>query len=151
MTHELDNILISYDQPKFQEKLFNIYLSKAGMSHFGLGPKHTKNRQKVEAILRDVIENGDEAVIKYTKEFDDVNKLTPEQFRVNQNDLKKAHEQIAPELLGSIRKSIKNVKSYQKETIIVSKKHIVVVQSSRSTPSLKSSQRSLNCCLESTV
>jgi len=117
MTHELDSILISYDQPKFQEKLFNIYLSKAGMSHFGLGPRHTKNRQKVEAILRDVIENGDEAVIKYTKEFDGV-KLTPEQFRVNQNDLKKAHEQIAPELLGSIRKSIENVKRYQKEIYI---------------------------------
>ena len=117
MTHELDNILISYDQPKFQEKLFNIYLSKAGMSHFGLGPRHTKNRQKVEAILRDVIENGDEAVIKYTKEFDGV-KLTSEQFRVDQNDLKKAHEQIAPELLGSIRKSIENVKRYQKEIYI---------------------------------
>ena len=117
MTNELDNILISYDQPKFQEKLFNIYLSKAGMSHFGLGPRHTKNRQKVEAILRDVIENGDEAVIKYTKEFDGV-KLTPEQFRVNQNDLKKAHEQIAPELLGSIRKSIENVKRYQKEIFV---------------------------------
>ncbi len=109
MTNELDKILISASP---QDLLNKVYLSKAGMSHFGLGPKHTDNRQKVEAILRDVIENGDEAVIKYTKEFDGV-KLTPEQFRVDQNDLKKAHEQIAPELLNSIQRAIENVKKHQ--------------------------------------
>jgi histidinol dehydrogenase len=115
--NELDKILITYKQPDFKKRLDEVYLSKAGMSHFGLGPRHVANRQKVEAILRDVIENGDEAVIKYTKEFDDVT-LTPEEFRVNQSDLKKAHEQIAPELLNSIRKSIENVKKYQKEIFI---------------------------------
>jgi len=117
MFSELDKILITYKQPDFKKRLDEVYLSKAGMSHFGLGPRHVANRQKVEAILRDVIENGDEAVIKYTKEFDDVT-LTPEEFRVNQSDLKKAHEQIAPELLNSIRKSIENVKKYQKEIFI---------------------------------
>ena len=122
MPNELDNLLISYDQPKFKEGLDDIYLSKAGMSHFGLGPRHTENRQKVEAILRDVVESGDEAVIKYTEKFDGV-KLTPEQFRVNQRDLKKAHEQIAPEFLSSIRKSIENVKKYQKEIFIGNNKN----------------------------
>ncbi|MCP4259156.1 MAG: histidinol dehydrogenase [Planctomycetes bacterium] len=122
MPHELDKILISYDQPKFQERLFNVYLSKAGMSHFGLGPKHTDNRQKVEAILRDVIENGDEAIVKYTEEFDGI-KLTPEKFKVAQNDLKKAHEQISPELLNSIRSSIENVKRYQREIFIGNNKN----------------------------
>jgi histidinol dehydrogenase len=117
LPNELDNLLISYDQPDFRKKLVEVYLSKAGMSHFGLGPRHTENRQKVEAILRDVVESGDEAIIKYTEKFDGV-KLTPEQFRVNQGDLKKAHEQIAPELLSSIRKSIENVKKYQKEIFI---------------------------------
>ncbi len=117
MPNGLDNLLISYNQPKFQERLFNIYLSKAGMSHFGLGPRHVDNRRKVEGILQDVIENGDEAVIKYTEKFDGV-KLTPKQFGVSQSDLKKAHEQVAPELLSSIRKSIENVKKHQKEIFI---------------------------------
>jgi histidinol dehydrogenase len=117
MPHNLDQILISYDQPKFQERLINVFLSKAGMSHFGLGPRYIENRRKVEAILSDVIESGDEAIVKYTENFDGV-KLTPKQFRVEEKDLKKAHEQIAPELLSSIRKSIKNVKKYQKEIFI---------------------------------
>jgi histidinol dehydrogenase len=130
LLNELNNLLVSYDQPKFQERLFEIYFSKAGMSHFGLGPRHVENRRKVEEILSEVVERGDdaitkytkyiypdEAVIRHTKKFDDV-KLTPEQFRVDQNDLKKAHEQIAPELLSSIRKSIENVKKYQKEIFI---------------------------------
>ena len=117
MPHNLDQILISYDQPKFQERLINVFLSKAGMSHFGLGPRHIENRRKVEEILSDVIESGDEAIVKYTEKFDGV-KLTPKQFRVEEKDLKKAHEQIAPELLSSIRKSIKNVKKYQKEIFI---------------------------------
>jgi histidinol dehydrogenase len=94
MPHELDKILISFDQPQFQEKLDNVFLSKAGMSHFGMGPRHKENRQKVEAILRDVVEIGDEAVVKHTKKFDYV-ELTPEQFRINQEDLKKTHEQIS--------------------------------------------------------
>jgi histidinol dehydrogenase len=122
MPHELDQILISYDQPDFQKRLFSVFFSKAGMSHFGLGPRHTENRQKVEAILRDVAENEDEAIVKYTELFDGI-KLTPKQFRVTQNDLKKAHEQISPELLNSIRSSIGNVKRYQREVFIGSDKN----------------------------
>jgi len=67
--------------------------------------------------LSEVVEKEDEAIVKYTGKFDGV-KLTPEQFRVSQADLEKAHEQIGPELLCSIRKSIDNVKKYQKEIFI---------------------------------
>lgn len=125
MPDELDNLLISYDQPTFQERLRGIYLSKAGMSHFGLGPQHTENRQKVEEILRDVVINGDEAVIKYTDKFDDV-KFTPEQFLVSKENLKKAHEELKknnPKLLDSIRQAIKNVRKYQEEIFIANNKN----------------------------
>ena len=88
MPHELDKILISYDETEFQKKLFSVFFSKAGMSHFGLGPLHTENREKVEAILRDIVEKKDKAIVKYTEEFDRV-VLKPEQFRIAQNDLKK--------------------------------------------------------------
>jgi histidinol dehydrogenase len=120
MPHELDKILISYDQPQFQEKLFDVFLSKAGMSHFGLGTRHTENRQKVETILRDVVENGDEAITDCTLKFDGV-KLTPEQFHVSEKELEKAHNEIEkdnPTLLVSIRQAIENVKRYQREIFI---------------------------------
>jgi histidinol dehydrogenase len=87
------------------------------MSHFGLGPKHFKNRQKVEKIIRAIVERGDEAVVEYTEKLDRV-KLTPDQFRVSDEDLERAHKKIAPELLDSIRKSIENVKRYQKEILV---------------------------------
>jgi histidinol dehydrogenase len=112
MPHELDKILISYDQPQFQEKLDSIFLSKAGMSHFGVG---TPNRQTVEKILDDVV--ADEGVAKYTKKFDRVD-LAPEQFRVPKEDLEQAHKQIDPALLTSLRTAIENVRRYQTEIFI---------------------------------
>ena len=117
MPRKLDKILISYKQPDFLAKLDAVYLSKAGMSHFGLGPKHFDNRQKVEEIIRALVERGDEAVVDYTETFDGV-KLTPDQFRVSDGDLETAHKKIAPELLDSIRKAIENVKRYQKEILV---------------------------------
>ncbi len=130
MPHQLDQILISYKQPDFQKRLFDFFFSKAGLSHFGLGPNHLGNRRKVEKILSAVVERDDDAITEHTKyiypdealithtETLDYVTLTPEEFRVDQNELKKAHEQIAPELLESIRKSIENVKRYQKEVLV---------------------------------
>ena len=115
MVHELDKILISYKQADFQDRLRAFLHSKAGLSHFGMGKPHIKNRRKVEDILDKVLK--DEDVARYTEIFDGI-KLTPEQFRVGQDDLKKAHEQIPPDLLSSIRKAIENVKRYQKEVFI---------------------------------
>ena len=117
MSHQLDQILISYQQPDFQKRLFDFFFSKAGLSHFGLGPSHFENRQKVEEIIRAVAERGDEAVVEYTEKFDGV-KLTPDRFRVSNGDLERAHKKIAPELLDSIRKSVENVKRYQKEIFV---------------------------------
>jgi len=85
------------------------------MSHFGLGPKHIENRQKVEEIIKAVVVRGDEAVGEYTEKFDEV-KL--DRFRVGVSDLENAHQKIAPELLDSIRKSIENVKRHQKEIFV---------------------------------
>jgi histidinol dehydrogenase len=121
--HELDKILISYKQPGFQNKLHELLLSKSGLSHFGMGVPHTKNRQKVKEILDKV--DKDEALVEYTKIFDRVN-LTPEQFRVSEADLEKAHKELKknnPELLASIRRAIKNVRKYQEEIFIGNFKH----------------------------
>jgi histidinol dehydrogenase len=109
MSDKLDKILISYKQADFQDKLYKFRLSKLGLSHFGIGALHVENRRKVEEILNEVVINKDNAVAKYTEEFDGV-KLTPDQFRISHADLKRAHKEIDTDLMASIRQTIKNVR-----------------------------------------
>ena len=117
MPNELDNILISYDQPDFMSRLFDFYFSKADTAHFGFSSAHEENRKKVEDILKAVIETGDAAVSDFTEKFDKV-KLSPDQFRITQKELKKAHKQIDKKLLKSIQLAIENVEKYQKEIFV---------------------------------
>ena len=131
MNEELDKILISYKQSDFQDRLFDFFFSKAGLSHFGLGERHIENRRKVAEILDKIVKYGDKAVAKaeakevakYTEKFDEI-KLTPEQFQIPKTDLEKAHKKIEkenPDLLGAIRQAIKNVRKYQEEIFIGNK------------------------------
>jgi histidinol dehydrogenase len=117
MSDKLDKILISYKQADFQDKLYKFRLSKLGLSHFGIGALHVENRRKVEEILNEVVINKDNAVAKYTEEFDGV-KLTPDQFRISHADLKRAHKEIDTDLMASIRQTIKNVRRYQEEIFV---------------------------------
>ena len=107
MTHELDQILISYKQPDFQERLFSFFFSKAGLSHFGFGERHIENNRKVVDIISEVVKNKDKAVAEFTEKFDSV-KLMPDEFGISQKDLQKAHKEIDPELLASLRQAIEN-------------------------------------------
>ena len=120
MPHELDKILISYEQPDFQNMLEKFLHSKFGLSHFGMGAPHIKKRRKVEEILDKA--DKDEAVAEYTEKFDGV-KLTPEQFRISKEQLEKAHKEIDSELLASIRQAIENVRKYQTEIFVGNFKH----------------------------
>jgi len=114
VTDKLDQILISSSQPDFEDILSKLRFAVVRAARFRID---SEENGQLREIVKDVMKLQDEAVVKYTEKFDGV-KLTPEQFRVDQNDFKKAHEQIAPELLSSIRKSIENVKKYQKEIFI---------------------------------
>ena len=114
MSSELDSILITYKQNDFQQKLTDFYMSKSGLSHFGVGELHRQNRRKVVEIFGGVIHKGDEAVAEYTEKFDGV-KLTADQFRITDKALEKAHKEIDENLLKSIRGSIENVRKYQAE------------------------------------
>jgi len=119
MPHELDKILITYKQSDFQNKLDELPNSKFGLSHFGMGKAHIKNRRKVEEILDKVVK--DEDVARYTERFDGV-KLTPDQFRISRANLEKAHKEVEADLMVSIRQAIKNVRKYQEEIFIANKK-----------------------------
>ena len=124
MSHELDKLLISYEQPDFKERLRKFLHSKAGLSHFGMGTPHIENRRKVEEILDEFVKDegrSDELLAKYTEKFDGV-KLTPDQFRISHADLERAHKEIDTDLMRSIRQAIKNVRKYQEEIFIANKK-----------------------------
>jgi histidinol dehydrogenase len=113
-------MLISYEQWDFHRALDDLFLANAGLSHFGFGERHIKDNRKVAEILNKVAKEKDKAVCDYTKEFDDV-ALTPQQFKVSQKELKKAHEEIDTKLLKSIRQAIENVRKYQTEIFIGNK------------------------------
>ncbi len=120
MPHELDKIMISYKQPDFQSKLDKFLYSKLGWSHFGMDALGIGNRQRVEEIVTEVAKNediADELVARDTKRFDGV-ELTPEQFRISDEDLKKAHKEVDTNFMASIRQAIKNVRKYQEEVFV---------------------------------
>jgi len=114
MSDELDKILISSSTPKWHAKIRELHAAVKMSTYFE--PSDDRLQQ-----LRDIIENvrqrKDQAVIEYTQTFDGVT-LTPEMFRVDPEQLKKAQKQIDPKLLKSINQAIENVKKYQKEVFI---------------------------------
>lgn len=117
MGNFIDNILITFEDPQFQNKLGECFLAMAGTAYFGVGPRHGEKRNQVVEIIGNVIKNDDKAISDYTEKFDGV-KLTPEQFRIPDKDLKKAYAEIDKKLLESIEKSITNVRKYQEEIFI---------------------------------
>ncbi|UCC21561.1 MAG: histidinol dehydrogenase, partial [Planctomycetota bacterium] len=123
MPHQLDKILISSSQQDFKEKIKKLHWKLLREARFGGFDKESENnRQKVLDIIQDVDDRGYEAVAEYTGKYDKV-KLPRDQFRVSKEDLEKAHKQIDPKLLASIRQSIENVRKYQKEIYIGNFKH----------------------------
>jgi histidinol dehydrogenase len=108
---QLEQILISSLTPKWHERLREIHAIVRQATYFDEGDN---NDTELSAILKDVKTRGNAALAEYTEKFDNV-KLTPEQFRISTDKLKKAHTEIDKELLASIRQSIANVKKYQKE------------------------------------
>ncbi len=118
---ELKQILISHKQPDFIKKLIRLRFETMQASMFGPGDDRAK---QLNSIIYGVAGQGDKAVAEYTEKFDGV-KLTPEQFRVSQQELKKAHAEIKsdePELWASILQAIENVRKYQEEIFIGNKK-----------------------------
>ncbi len=112
MENELDKILIKYDQPDFKQ--WFVVIEKA----VGHGLKFIGEEDKqLEDILIQVMMHRDKAVSEFTEKFDGV-KLTPEQFRITDEELNIAHKAIDKKLLRSIRKAIKNIREYQSKIFV---------------------------------
>lgn len=66
---------------------------------------------RVQEILDNVKEKGDEAVFEYTKRFDKA-ELTKETFKVTEAEIKEAYEKLPAEVLEVIKKAAKNIREY---------------------------------------
>lgn len=67
--------------------------------------------QRVREILDHVKEQGDEALFSYTEKFDGV-KISADNILVTDEEIAEAYSQVPDELIGIIRKALKNIESY---------------------------------------
>jgi len=119
LTNQLNKILISSSQQDFENMLSKLRFAVIHATRFRID---SKENEQLRNIVKDVMKLGDDAVAKYTEQFDGV-KLTPEQFKVNQNELENAHKEIDNDLLNSLRKAIENIRKYQEEIFVGNLKH----------------------------
>ncbi|HOK66796.1 MAG TPA: histidinol dehydrogenase [Anaerohalosphaeraceae bacterium] len=114
MSGTLDSILLIAGQPDFEAKSRRL-LEEHSMRAF-LEGKHSL-AESVRQIVADVGRRGDAALCEYSERFDRV-RLSPQEFRIPPKDLEKAHRQLPPDLLKSLRKAVRNVRKYQSEIFI---------------------------------
>lgn len=69
---------------------------------------------KVQGILADVREKGDEALFSYTERFDGC-RLTADTVRVTKEEIKAAYDKVDPSLVEVIRKALVNIRSYHEK------------------------------------
>jgi histidinol dehydrogenase len=66
----------------------------------------------VAAVIEDVANRGDAALVDLARRFDDPH-FTPAQLRVTRDEMTAAHARVSPDLLRVLRKSIAQVREYQ--------------------------------------
>lgn len=70
----------------------------------------------VNEILKNVKENGDEALFSYTKKFDRFD-LTAENILVTRQEIEAAYKELDEELIGTIRKSAENIRAFHQKQL----------------------------------
>jgi histidinol dehydrogenase len=115
MPNELNKILICSSQPDYKKNLKKFHSKMAKAAHFA--DYGSEENQQVIDIISNVSEHGDKAVAEYTEKFDGV-KLRPDEFRVRQDELDRANQQIDQDVLLCLREAIENVRAYQKDVLI---------------------------------
>lgn len=71
-------------------------------------------QQTVDEILSDVKKNGDEALFKYTKQFDGLS-LTKDTLCVSKAEIEAAYEEVDDELLAVIKKSAARIRAFHEK------------------------------------
>ena len=70
----------------------------------------------VARILARVKEEGDEALISYTEQFDHV-QITKDTFRVTEEEIQEAYRKVDPALIEVIRKALVNIRSFHEKQL----------------------------------
>ena len=68
----------------------------------------------VRTIIDDVKEEGDKALLRYTKKFDKVC-LTPTNLRVTDNEIKEAYKKLEEKQIDALRKSADNIAGFHQK------------------------------------
>lgn len=96
-------------------KVFNVQSGAKDEFYSMLSERNKKESaeitQKTGEILKDVRENGDRAVFKYTKIFDGVS-LTENTIRVSEEEIEDACLKVDSELIETIKKAKKNIEEF---------------------------------------
>ncbi len=69
---------------------------------------------KVAAIVRNVAEHGDEALVKYTRKFDGV-RIVPKELKVSESEISAAFNELDATLIKSFKVAIDNVTRFYKQ------------------------------------
>lgn len=78
-------------------------------------PDHYQGyEERVNAIIRNVKQNGDQAVFAYTKQFDQV-EINASNVRVTTQEIEEAYDKVDQKLLEVIRKALVNIRSYHEK------------------------------------
>ena len=67
----------------------------------------------VRAVIEDVKENGDEALLKYTEKFDKV-LLAPEALKVSKAEIEQAYKKLDGKQVRALREAAKNIAGFHK-------------------------------------
>ncbi len=86
-------------------KLFNRFVSR-----------NRRVEEKVRQILEDVMNNGDDALIRYTRKFDKV-KLQPRDLRVSESEINGAYQNINPDFVSTLKVAVENVSRFYKKQV----------------------------------
>jgi len=72
--------------------------------------------EQVREILAQVQQRGDQALVEYTRQFDQ-QELTPADFLVSGSQLDAAYQQVSPELLAAIRLAHQRITEFHQQRV----------------------------------
>ena len=78
--------------------------------------QYDEYQDTVNAILKDVKENGDKAVFSYTEKFDRA-RISPSNLYVSEAEIEEAYRCVDPSLIEVMKKSLANIKDFHEKQI----------------------------------
>ena len=78
--------------------------------------QYKEYQDSVDTILKDVAENGDEAVIRLTEKFDKVT-LSPDSLRVCRDDIDIAYKRLSDSFINTLKRSLENIRAFHEKQI----------------------------------